>query len=70
VCEGRLDGWARPIPLYEMAVMIKPTEQLPVEQGLPETIGEAVELLLDLLSDWDDLPLLGEMDDTALECLP
>ena len=50
--------------------MIKPTEQLPVEQGLPETIGEAVELLLDLLSDWDDLPLLGEMDDTALECLP
>ncbi|MBT5610926.1 MAG: hypothetical protein HOJ57_33620 [Lentisphaerae bacterium] len=52
--------------------MIKSVErlELPASDGeLPKTVGEAVDQLLDLLSDWDDLPTLSEMDGAALECL-
>ena len=48
-----------------------PSSQIPPAHGENPWSGDpnAVEKLLDQLSDWDDLPLLAEMDGVALECL-
>jgi hypothetical protein len=48
---------------------IDPPSRPPGDPALPTTVEGAAEKLLDQLSDWDDLPLLAEMDDVALECL-
>ena len=39
------------------------------QSEFPTTLAEAVEQLSDLLSDWDELPSLPEVDEIALECL-
>ena len=52
--------------------MVKPIEQPRTphpDGGLPGTIGEAVDRLLDLLSDHDGLPLRPELDAVAIESL-
>ena len=41
----------------------------PTSPQLPATLTEAVDHLLGMLSDWDDLPALPEYDDGAIECL-
>lgn len=71
--EGTGCDWgARPWLCSGGIRMIKPIGRLPPRassQRLPSTVDEAVEHLLGLLYDWDDLPSSPEMDDVAMECL-
>jgi len=48
--------------------MIKPIDHAS-NNTLPETVDEAVNQLCEVLSEWDDLPLLPETDDAAHEYL-
>ena len=48
---------------------VEPSDQPASPTAYPQTVGEAVDRLLDMLSDWEDLPLLAGMDDCALESL-